>query len=278
MARARKLETFADFERALKNGYGKGEAKDYKPWIRVQDVSSHGNSAKIQGMKSGREHHLLSEQESSFFYLAEYCDSIVDIREQFPLLPLDLSVKIAKNLDIKHPQHPISKAYNVMTIDFMLTRTDGQNTWHEAVSVKPLDAFLQSNKKRQRMTEKLEIERIWCELLGIPFHIFSITDENRIQSQNIQWLTSSSRRGECFDDDNLLHQAIQKISKGTYLLSELCLDLEVEFFLNSEQSIRLVKALITKKWINVDLSLPIAESGMIKITKTAEIKDEKYAS
>lgn len=135
MGRRRKLETLDDFQRALKNKYGLGEGDCYKPWLRVQDVRSIGNSAKIQGIKAKREHHMLSEHESCFFYIAEFCDSIIDIREQFPLLPLNLSVKIAKTIGVNHPVIPNTKSLNVVTTDFVLTRTDGVKTWHEAVSV-----------------------------------------------------------------------------------------------------------------------------------------------
>ena len=42
MSRGRKLESLQDYQRALKNKYGIGEGSDYKPWLRVQDVKSHG--------------------------------------------------------------------------------------------------------------------------------------------------------------------------------------------------------------------------------------------
>lgn len=274
MAARRKLETFTDYERALKNGYGKGVGSHYKPWIRVQDVPSHGNSAKIQGMKTERAHHLLSEQEACFFYLIEYCDSIVDIREQFPFFPLDFSVKIAQYLDIKHPKHPISKTYNVVTIDFMLTRTNGIKTWHEAVSVKPLCDFTEPRKKK-RIAEKLDIERVWCELLDIPYHIFSMTPENKIESDNIQWLTSSIRRHELFGDDDLFYHATKRLSEGTYLLPKLYLDFEVNLHLNSNESMNLFKELVVNKWIYIDITKPIPESDVVNITKINKHRDKK---
>jgi hypothetical protein len=69
LGRYRKLEKLTDFQRALKNKYGLGERESYKPWLRVQDVRSHGNSSKIQGLKVFREHHTLSENETCFFYV-----------------------------------------------------------------------------------------------------------------------------------------------------------------------------------------------------------------
>lgn len=276
MARRRKLDTYSDFNNALKNGYGKGQGKTYKPWVRVQDVPSKGNSGKIEGIKSGRQHHTLSEGESCFFYLAEFCNSVIDIREQFPLLPLNLSIKIAKHFDIKHPKVPKTKYNNVMTFDFMLTRKKGKNIFYEAVSVKPLESFLTSEKKRQRVAEKLEIERIWCELLDIPYHLFVMTKENRVISENIQWLTSSVRRKEQFNNEKICQHATNYLNPGTYLLPELCSDLKFKFQLTAEEAMRLFKELVVNRYIQVDLSYSIVETEVINIITVSKNRDTRY--
>lgn len=87
--------------------------------------------------------------------MAEFSDSVVDIREQFPLLPLSLSLKISQLLDIDHPKNRISKDPIVITTDFLLTCSDGQRVWYEAVCVKPSEKL--SDK---RVAEKLDIERV----------------------------------------------------------------------------------------------------------------------
>src|SRR5690625_7154411 len=109
---------------------------------------------------------MLSEHESCFFYIAEFCDSVIDIREQFPLLPLDLSVKIAKTFGVDHPIVPGTKSPNVMTTDFVLTRSDGVNTWYEAVSVKPAGKLT-----AKRAAEKLESERHGRQWRGDGVHL-----------------------------------------------------------------------------------------------------------
>jgi hypothetical protein len=58
MAR-RKLKTFDDFKRSLKNKYGIGEGEFYKPWLRVQDVKSRGVRSQVLGLKTGRTHHIV---------------------------------------------------------------------------------------------------------------------------------------------------------------------------------------------------------------------------
>lgn len=171
MGRYRKLECLGDYSRAIRNKYGLGSNSKYKPWLRVQDVPSHGHSGKIFGLKTQREHHILSENESSLFYLAEFRDDVIDIREQFPLLPLNLSVRISEILGLAHPSLHKTGELWVLTTDFLLTCSDGNATWYEAVSVKP-----NSGLKNIRTAQKLEIERVWWELLGVSFKIFTNTE------------------------------------------------------------------------------------------------------
>lgn len=273
MARRRKLDTHADFQRALKNKYGFGEGEFYKPWLRVQDVSSRGNSGKIQGIKSRREHHTLSEHESCFFYLAEFCETVVEIREQFPLLPLDLSIKISKTLDVKHPIIPRTKMFNVMTTDFVLTCREGDRTWYEAITVKPVNQL-----KDKRVAEKLDIERVWWDLQGIRFHIFVMTPLNKIQSKNIQWITSPLRQG-CSFSDAKIDQALLLVREGTVLIEDLCNLFIREIDIEHVDALILLKVLIAKKLIVVDLNKPIADTGIIEITQRSNnLGVQSYAS
>ncbi|WP_444901101.1 TnsA endonuclease N-terminal domain-containing protein [Microbulbifer sp. ZKSA004] len=260
MARHRRLERLTDFQRALKNKYGLGAGEEYKPWLRVQDVKSKGNSGKIQGIKVNREHHTLSENESCLFYLVENCDSVIDIREQFPLLPLDFSIKIAKNLDINHPKVPGSGSYNVMTTDFVLTCTDKHDFWYEAISVKSAQEL-----SIKRTAEKLEIERIWWELLGVNFHIYTINEISVIQSKNIQWFTSAYRQGRRFKE-NIEKQAIETLHVGINLIEDICNGFCKNLDVENDEALVLLKHLIAIKKVEVDLSKPIVESGVIDIT------------
>lgn len=83
---------------------------------------------------------------------------MIDIREQFPLLPLNLSKKIAATLGVEHPKVPVSGEENIMTTDFLLTCRHGEREFYRAISVKT------RGRNRQRTAEKLDIERVWWEL------------------------------------------------------------------------------------------------------------------
>jgi hypothetical protein len=72
-----------DYENALGDGIGLGYGQSYQPWLRAQDVRSHGNRSIVFGLKTFRNNHFFSSVESNLFFLAEFNDSVIDIREQF---------------------------------------------------------------------------------------------------------------------------------------------------------------------------------------------------
>ncbi|HGO4533111.1 TPA: TnsA endonuclease N-terminal domain-containing protein [Klebsiella pneumoniae] len=259
MARARSLSTFSDFQRALKNGYGLGACGNYKPWLRVQDVPSRGTSAKIQGIKTSRAHHFLSEGETCCFFQAEFLDRVVDVREQFPLLPISLCRNIADVIGIRYPKIPTTRTPVVMTTDFLLTCQTGNDTWYEAISVKPDDSF-----SNMRVAEKLDLERIWWELLGVSFTVFVPSVQSKIQSKNIEWATSPLRQGVDFSKI-WMNNAVSHISIGTGLLSEICDLFSSRMNITSADASLLFRNLIALKYIKVDLNNSIPDSGLVKI-------------
>ena len=90
------------FEQKLSIGCGLGEGKEYKPWITIQDFSSQGMVSRVRSHKTGRVQHFLSRNELYYFYALEWSDKVLDIREQFPLLDIELAMDIAKKSGIKY--------------------------------------------------------------------------------------------------------------------------------------------------------------------------------
>lgn len=167
-------------------GRGKGTGANYLPWLRVQDVPSKGLSTRIEGWKTGRIHHFLSILELIYYYVLEWSSVITDIREQYPLLPLEETISIAQNCGISHPIHPKSEKPVVLTTDFLLTVSlDGQTVTH-ARTVK-YAADLDS----PRTLKKLEIERRYWEAKGIDWGIVTEHDIPAELSQNVNNLHES---------------------------------------------------------------------------------------
>lgn len=147
-----------------------------------------------------------------------------------------------------------------MTTDFLLNRSDGAKQWYEAVSVKPTANFV-----NKRTAEKLDIERVWWQLIGVLFHIYVMTEVNQIQSKNIQWFTSPLRQG-CKYPRALMHKAKSLVGTGTYLVEDVCKGFIEVLEIDPDESLMLLKSLLATKQVTVDLNNPIEETGLIKVT------------
>lgn len=62
-----KRKRSSQIEKWIKEGRGSGIGSDYKPWIRIQDVSSLGRSHRLKGIKTKRKHEFLSDLERNYF-------------------------------------------------------------------------------------------------------------------------------------------------------------------------------------------------------------------
>src|SRR3546814_4978755 len=80
-----------------------------------------GRSWKIQGVKIDRIHHLLSDLERAYFLLCEFSEDVVDIREQYPLLPVESTQAIARAIGVRYPKYKTTSVPMVMTTDFLLS-------------------------------------------------------------------------------------------------------------------------------------------------------------
>ena len=103
-------------EKWIKEGCGFGIRVDYKPWLNIQDVFSLGRFIRLKGIKTNRQHEFLSDLERNHFNLTEYSNFCVDVREQFPLLPLEETIVIADELGLKHLTDPKTNEPVVMKV------------------------------------------------------------------------------------------------------------------------------------------------------------------
>jgi hypothetical protein len=106
------------------------------------------------GLKTGRIHHLLSDFEFLLFVIYDLMRPIVDIREQFPLLPLEETLEIARKIGVKHPTDPATRYPIVMTTDFLLKLSLRRGIVFQARTAK-----YQKDLDDLRVREKFEIER-----------------------------------------------------------------------------------------------------------------------
>jgi hypothetical protein len=160
-----RLMTQRKIDRKIKSGRGSGVRESYEPWIKIWDIKSSGVSHLVPGVKFHRTHHLLSNAERDYLLILEQDPSIIDIREQFPLLTQAETQAIASSLNYRHPVYPGTQVPVVMTTDFLITFIDSiGETRLAARSVKYRKEFEEASTIEQnRIAEKLEIEaKYWA--------------------------------------------------------------------------------------------------------------------
>lgn len=182
----RKRSTIKDkIEKLTKEGRGQGVGQNYLPWIFIQDVPSLGRSTRLKGIKTNRQHEFLSDLERNFFYILEYSDDVIDIREQFPLLPLEETLLIAKELGIKHPTDPNTNDPTVMTTDFLITINKNGQYFDVARTTK-----YQEELEDKRVLEKFEIEKTYWEKRGLDWGIVTEKEIHKDLAYNISFVHS----------------------------------------------------------------------------------------
>jgi len=156
-----RIVTQEKIEKRIVAGDGQGVREQYVPWIKVRAFASRGTSHIVPGVIVHRAHHLLSNAEYHYLVLLEYDRSIIDIREQFPLLPAAETHALASGLNIRPPVYPGTSLPLVLTTDFLITQIndDGEERL-VARSMKYAKEIEEASKGEQdRLLEKLEIER-----------------------------------------------------------------------------------------------------------------------
>jgi len=116
-----------------------------------------------------------------YFYMLDYSSNVIDIREQFPLLPLEQTQDIAEELVVKHPADPHTKEDIVMTTDFLITINCNGKAVNIARTLKP-----ESELDKVRTLEKLEIEREYWRKNNTDWGIVTDKDINGTLIQNIK--------------------------------------------------------------------------------------------
>lgn len=233
----------------VKEERGEGRFENYKPWLKIQDVATEGLATRIKGTKAGRSHHLLSTLELNYFYILDWSEDIIDIREQYPL-DLPETIALAKEVNIPHPPRSEPNNPSVITTDFLITIRQPIGTKEIARTIKPSEFLTNS-----RVLEKFEIERLYWQERKIDWGIVTELDINKTLVKNLIWLYR-------YLDQNSLPSTITTIlvpklikfmqpiiKKKSVALRDVTNACDSNFGLSSGTSLSLVRHLLaTKKW------------------------------
>ncbi len=253
MGRGKREWTQATFERYIKEGRGEGSGKDYKPWHRVREVPSKGRSSRPPSWKTNREHHLFSDHEKRLFYLFEWSDTVTDIREQFPLLDLDLAMSIASEMGMKYPRDEKSDTPYILTTDFMLTVKQNGETLNIARTVK-----MTKDLEKKSVAEKFELERRYYIAKAIGWGIVTEKEIPRLLVENIDWIHSAYWLEATSEMDVAELRSLASILKfrlqeSDTTINQVTTALDREMNIESGTFLYLFKHLLARKEIIMDM-------------------------
>lgn len=179
MVNQRRKRTQARIDRRLREGRGKGEGSDYKPYLSIRDVPSIGRSHRDIDLSGGRTTHYLSDLEYRFAAIACWLLPVRDLREQYPL-PLEETRAIATACGYPHTRDPRTKEDDVATTDILLTLETPDGSRDLACSIKHSQEL-----GGARTLEKLEIERRWWTRRGVPWVLVTEQEISQPLADNI---------------------------------------------------------------------------------------------
>lgn len=249
MAKRKREITEAKIERFIKEGRGQGIGKDYLPWLRIQDVPSEGRVTRGVGWTTGRRHELLSDIERDYCYLLDYSDGVSDIREQYPLLPLEETIMIAEKLGIDHPSDPKTGVPIVMTTDFLITYKEKDY----ARTVKPT-----SQVEDERTIEKFEIERRYWESRHVDWGMITDQDLPDALIRNIEWIHKEYHNDDVselgmFVVQNLERMLASRLQNGE-TIARACLSCDEQLGLEVGTSLAMFRHFIARKIWSVNMN------------------------
>ncbi|HXD34601.1 MAG TPA: TnsA endonuclease N-terminal domain-containing protein [Pyrinomonadaceae bacterium] len=257
MTRKKFRSTPDSIAKRIAEGRGQGTGASYRPWLEVQDFPSRGVIHRPLGLTTSRVHHLFSDLEFRIFLIYDVLTCITDIREQFPLLPLEETLEIAKTLGFKHPIDPTTGYPIVMTTDFLLKLKLGQEIVFHARTAK-----YGKDVEDVRLHEKFRIEFVYWLRREIDWGYITEVDVPPILAENaalihpfhllsdLHPLTEKEVRKIAF---KLAH----KVRREESPLEDIVIDSDQKLGLPSGKSFSIVCHLIARNVWRVDLLKPI---------------------
>ena len=230
----------------------------YEPFITVRDVASQGWRYQLKSWTCERLHHFLSKNEYRLFLLLDVNPRVTDIREQYPLLPVEETHRIAAALGVKHSKNGKEVVY---TTDAVVT-IDGRDI---ALYFKNTKDLLNS-----RTIEKLVVERSYWNARNVPFYVVTERDLDIQMADSVKGY--HPYRYEKFDGipTDTVSRALRKILLKSILesdlkLSEICSSVDESLGLSHGQSLALVKRELANQRLKLEKGEYFAPDEPLKL-------------
>ena len=220
---------------------------------------------------------FLSDLETNYFYLFDWQEKVLDIREQYPL-QRQITLEIAELNGIKHQQDNFIKEYIDLT-DFLLTLLDSNgNHILSAITVK-----YTKDLENKRVLEKFEIERRYWELKNVEWRIVTELDLPKVIVENIKWCRSFMKKNSVKIDQAQVTSLFQFFSNDQPITLAI-VGKQQDNVLNLEHgsTLKLIKYLLATKQIRINkpccwITEATAQDVMINRNSVNSLVKETYA-
>ena len=199
----------------------------------------------------------MTKLELQFFYILDWSPLVTDIREHFPLLPLEDTLQIAGEFGIKHPADPRTKQPRVMTTDFLVTVLRGSQSRNVARSI-----VYAKRLGNRRTIEKLEIECEYWRERGTEWAIVTELDIPMVIAKNVALIHNHrdlTDRGNISESNvrNVTEVLTTKVLDGVSALRDVAAECDAELGLEPGTSLAVAYHLIATRYWQVDLNVPL---------------------
>ena len=268
-----KRKTSGD-DNKLKQGRGQGHGENYHPFNTVRDANSSSRCHRYKGHKSKRLHHLQSDIDRNYFFILEWSNTVLDIREQFPL-ELTETLSIADRLKIKHPIDSMTNMPGVMTTSFLI------DVLSEGQSIQKARSLTSSRQLGSpRLIALKEIERTYWTERGVDWGIVTELDIPIVLTKNISWIykalkpesVPSLTAGSLSQIETALFAEI-KCNPGKPL-AHAALAVDGRLGLEAGSSLFIVKHLIATRQWKVDMCKEISTAQPLIFIRESENQEE----
>lgn len=160
--------------------------KGYQGFITNRNFSSHATSSEWYSFKNERMVYSASPIEKRHHFNLEFEDEVSSYFDQFPLHP-EISERVCKQHGLRHHLN----GEFVVTIDALKVLPDRDNAICDSVKA---DSDLHpelttlTKTKYQRLQEKLLIEMLCAEEMGIEFELVTDKRTPKIRFSNLEWM------------------------------------------------------------------------------------------
>lgn len=250
----------AGIARRIAENRGQGAGPTYKTWLRVPEFSSSGYRRMAWSPKLGRVVHFFSELEWQVFLYAEFMNSVIDIRENYPL-DREKTRAIAKSMGKRHPA-PYGTDI-VMTCDAYLTVQTPDGPKEIAWTIKYAKAL-----KDPRTMEKLDIEEAYHKTNQVPFSIMTEDSIPSVKIENIGFVRGTLQPGGMDGYSPALLDQIDALSRpllATTPLGVLCGECDKHLQLEPGTAIRAARYFIASRRWAADMNVPIIMSDILAL-------------